>query len=104
MICTTHIQQDYIWMSGSMCGWFSTENQKTCIVDTQVYVEDKEHVFQSVEAYLNNFPQKTRNCLATIMKLRDVLWLVISFGQGKKNYTFTTMDGEAQRFMFLPIL
>jgi hypothetical protein len=104
MICTTKIQQDYIWMPGSTCGYFATENQKTCIVDTSVCVEDKELVFQSVEAYLSNFPWKTRNRLAMAIQLCDVLWLVISFGKGQKNYSFTTMDGEAQRFMFLPIL
>ena len=70
---------------------------------TPVYVEDKEHVFPWVEAYLDTFPQKTKNRLATTMQFRNILWLVIYFGQGKKNYTFTTMDGEAQRFMFLPI-
>jgi hypothetical protein len=70
---------------------------------TTVYVEDKEHIFPSVEAYLDNFPWKTRNRLATAMQFHNILWLVIYFGQGKKNYTFTAMDGEAQRFMFLPI-
>jgi hypothetical protein len=50
---------------------------------TTVCVEDKEHVFPSVEAYLDNFPQKTRNCLAMAMQFRDILWLVIYFGQGK---------------------
>jgi hypothetical protein len=76
---------------------------KTCIVGTAVCVEDKEHVFPSVEAYMDEFPWKTRNCLAMAMQLRDILCLVIYFGQGKKDYTFTSMDGEAQRFMFLPI-
>jgi hypothetical protein len=57
---------------------------KTCIVGTTVCVEDKEHVFPSVEAYLNKFPWKTRNCLATTMQLRDILCVVIYFGQGKK--------------------
>jgi len=46
---------------------------KTCIMGTTVYVEDKEHVFPPVEAYLDNFPQKTRNRLATAMQLRDIL-------------------------------
>jgi hypothetical protein len=53
---------------------------KTCIMGTTVYVEDKEYLFPSVESYLNNFPQKIRNCLATTMQLHDILWLVISFG------------------------
>ena len=52
---------------------------RTCIVGTTVYVEDKEHVFPSVESYLNKFPWKTRNCLATTMQLRDILCLVIYF-------------------------
>jgi hypothetical protein len=76
---------------------------KTCIVGTTVCVEDKEHVFPSVEAYLNKLPWKTRNRLATTMQLRDILCLVIYFGQGIFFYAFTTMDREAQRFMFLPI-
>ena len=71
---------------------------------TTICVEDKEHVFPLVEASLNNFSWKTRNRLATTMKLSDILWLVISFGQGKQNYMFTAMDGEAQRFMFLTTL
>jgi hypothetical protein len=43
------------------------EKPKCCIVGTIVCVEDKEHLFPSVEAYLDNFPKKTRNRLATIM-------------------------------------
>jgi hypothetical protein len=76
---------------------------KSCIVGTTVCVEDKEHVFPSMEAYLDNFPWKTINRLAMAMQFHDILCLVIHFGHGKKNYTFTTMDGEAQRFMFFPI-
>jgi len=76
---------------------------KNCIMAKIVYVEDKEHVFPSVEAYLNKFPQKTRNRLATTIQLRDILCLVIYFGQGEKIYAFTTMDREAQRFVFLLI-
>jgi hypothetical protein len=75
---------------------------KTCIVGTTLCVEDKEHIFPSVESYLDKFPWKTKNHLATPMQLRDILCLVIYFGQGKKNYMFTAMDTEAQRFMFLP--
>ena len=75
---------------------------KTCIVGTTVYVEDKEDVFPSVEAYLNKLLWKMRNRLATAMQLRDILCLVICFGQGKQIYMFTTMDREVQRFMFLP--
>jgi hypothetical protein len=56
MICKTKIQQDLIWMFGSMCVYFSKENKKTCIMGTTVCVEDKEHVFPSVEEYMNNFP------------------------------------------------
>ena len=78
------------------------EKPKTCIMGTTIYVEDKEHVFPSVEAYLDNFPRKTINCLATAMQLHDILCLVIYFGQGKKIYTFVAMDREVQRFMFLP--
>jgi hypothetical protein len=76
---------------------------KSCIVGTTVYVEDKEHVFPSVEAYLDTLPRKTINRLATIMQFHNILWLVIYFGKGKRNYTLIDMDGEAQRFMFLPI-
>ena len=57
---------------------------KFCIVGTTVCVKDKKHVFPSVEAYLDNFPQKTINRLATAMQFRNILWLVIYFGQGKK--------------------
>jgi hypothetical protein len=78
------------------------EKPKTCIVGTIVCVEDKEHVFPSVEAYLDKLPRKTRNHLTMTMQLRDILSLVIYFGQGKTNYTFTTMDREAQWFMFMP--
>lgn len=67
---------------------------KTCIVGTTVCVEDKEDVFPSVEAYMDNLPHKTRNRLATAMQFHNILWLVIYFGQGKKNYMFTMMDGE----------
>jgi hypothetical protein len=52
---------------------------------------------------VDKFPGKSRNRLAAAMQLRDILCLVIYFGQGKKLYTFTTMDREAQRFMFLPL-
>jgi hypothetical protein len=76
---------------------------KTCIMGTIVCVEDKEHVFPVVEAYLNKLPWKTRNRLATAMQLCDILCLVIYFGEGKQNYVFTTMDREAQRSVFLPI-
>ena len=75
---------------------------KSCIVVTTVCVEDKEHVFPSVEAYLDNFPRKTKNHLVAAMQLRDILCLVIYFGQGKQICAFTAMDREAQRFMFLP--
>jgi hypothetical protein len=76
---------------------------KTCIVGTTICVEDKEHVFPSVESYLDNFPWKTKNRLATAVQFRNILWPVIYFRQGKKNYRFTVMDGEVQRFMFKPI-
>jgi hypothetical protein len=46
---------------------------------------------------------KTRNRLAAAMQLCDIFCLIIYFGQGKKRYTFTTMDREAQRFMLLPL-
>ena len=49
---------------------------------TPVCVEDKEHVFPSVEAYLDTFPWKTINRLATAMQFRNILWLVIYFGPG----------------------
>jgi len=51
---------------------------------TAVCVEDKEDVFPSVEAYLDKFPQKTRNRLATTMQLHDIFCLAIYLGQGKK--------------------
>jgi hypothetical protein len=79
------------------------EKSKTCIVGTSVCVEDKEHVFASVESYLNKLPWKTRNRLATTMQLRDILCLVIYFGHGKKNHAFTSMDRESQIFMFMSI-
>jgi hypothetical protein len=79
------------------------ETPKSYIMGTSVCVEDKEHVFPLVEAYLDTFPWKTINRLAATMQFRNILWLVIYFGQGKRNYTFIAMDGEVQRFMFLPI-
>jgi hypothetical protein len=36
-----------------------------------------------VEPYLDTLPQKTINRLATTMQFRNILWLVIYFGQGK---------------------
>jgi len=57
---------------------------KSCIVGTEVCVEDKEDVFSSVKAYLDAFPQKTINRLGTTMQFRNILWLVTYFGQGKK--------------------
>jgi hypothetical protein len=48
-----------------------------------------------MEAYLDNFPWKTKK--STTMQFRDILWLVIYFTH------LQAMDGEAQRFMFLPI-
>ena len=60
------------------------EKPKSCIVGTIVCVEDKEHVFTSVEAYLDTFPRKTINRLAMTMQFHNILWLVIYFVQGKK--------------------
>jgi hypothetical protein len=57
---------------------------KYCIMGTTACIEDKENVFPSVEAYLDTFPQKTINHLATAMQFCNILWLVIYFGQGKK--------------------
>jgi hypothetical protein len=51
---------------------------------------------------VDRLPGKTRNRLAAAMQLRDILCLVIYFGQGKKISAFTAMDREAQRSMFLP--
>jgi hypothetical protein len=61
---------------------------KSCIVGTTVCVEDKEHVFPWVEAYLDTFPRKTKNRLAMAMQFRNILWLVIYFGQGKKLHIY----------------
>jgi hypothetical protein len=52
---------------------------------------------------VDKFLSKIRNRLAATMQLHDILCLVIYFGQGKKLYTFTAMDREAQRFMLLPL-
>jgi hypothetical protein len=53
---------------------------KSCVLGTRVFVEDKEHVFPWVEAYLDTFPWKTKNRLAMAMQFRNILWLVIYFG------------------------
>jgi hypothetical protein len=80
---------------------------KTCIVGTTVCVEDKEHVFPSVEAYLDNFPWKTRNRLATAMQFRNILWLVIYIGQGKKKlhvYNYGWRSAKVHVFCLSSIL
>jgi hypothetical protein len=61
---------------------------KFCIVGTTICVEDKEHVFPSVEAYMDTFPWKTINRLATTMQFHNILCLVIYFGQGKKLHIY----------------
>jgi hypothetical protein len=53
-------------------------------MSTTVCVEDKEHVFPSVEAYMDTLPRKNKKRLATAMQFCNILWLVIYFGQGKK--------------------
>jgi hypothetical protein len=79
------------------------EKPKSCIMGTTVCVEDKEHVFPFVEEYMDTFPWKTINRLSTTMQFHNIFSLVIYFGQGKRNYIFTAMDGEAKMFMFMPI-
>ena len=109
-MCKTHLLTIY----GEMCPYHNTTSlsctqtgvtmiQFVLYLKYEIYIKDIAKLYFHVSKHIWILCCTKPNHSATTMWFLNIFWLVIYFGQGKRNYPFISMDGEAQRFMFLTL-